>query len=344
MLALDRLPASAAPPVVANDPAHPSPVEVTAGSTYVVLDKLETTAQVVCAVFVNHGPRTATRLTLSFAMVDASGTVIGVDLVHPRGNFAPGSVSRYTSGGADPSAPNANCDAIRPAVGGQRTSFWYRPAPHAPPAQVAAVLVSAREVIYDDGSSFKTDNIPKGGDHVELPPAPAFSAPPPAIMVKSPDVASNLTPQMAVSRPAGAPVEITQAYQQDVFRGSAAGLERGTCVVFASHDARPVKHVRVNLAIGDRSGTVAGVQTMDVNAAYVREIPIAPPCAFIAGWWTDQGFVSIPQGRRGPTVLVGTIVAVPITVDFEDGTSWNAPNPPQTGDAITALVHPGAGR
>jgi hypothetical protein len=337
MTAAFATPASAAPPIIADDPAHRSPISVVGGSTYVVIENVTVVAtQAACVVLVNHGPRTATRLTLSFAMADASGNVIGVDVVRLSGNFAPGARSRYTGGGTETGAPNGNCHAIPPPPGPRRPSFWYRPAPHAPMLPVAVVLVSAREVIFDDGSSFKTENVPQSGDRVMLPAVSPFSAPPPAVSVKDRDIAAELSPRVVVSRPPGAPVEIAEAFQQDFYRGRIGGLERGTCVVFTNRDGRPVKQVRINLAITDRSGTIAGVQTIDVTGAYVRVNPIDLACPVIPGWWTDQGFGYVPQGPRGPVVPIGTIVAVPIRVEFDDGTSWDALKPPQTGERITA--------
>ncbi len=322
--------APAAPPLIANDPAHPSPIEVTGGSTLITIADYRDASELVCAVLVNHAPRTATRMTLSFAMVDASGTVIGVDLVHPSGRFAPETPVQYSGG-----SPNGNCDLIYSGTNVERTSFWYR-APRSQPAQIAAVLVSAREVIFDDGTSFRTDNVPQSGDHVTLPPASPFSALPPALTAKSPVVAADRTPRIAIATPSDSPVEISEAYQQDFFLGRSDDPQRRTCVVVTNRDARTAKFVRLNLAIGDRNGTIAGVDTLDAKGTFSRGVALGRWCSTIAGWWTPDGFGYIPQGRRGPVVPIGTIVAVPVQVDFADGTSWQAPHPPQTGEPVKA--------
>jgi hypothetical protein len=106
-------PASAAPPYVLDDPAHPSAVTVTGGMPFLATNYGSKT-EVICVTLVNKVPRTATRINLSLAAVDATGAVVGVDLMSAGGTFPVGVAVAFVG--------------------------------------IVAFAVSAREIQYDDGT------------------------------------------------------------------------------------------------------------------------------------------------------------------------------------------------
>ena len=80
---------------------------ITGGSTY-VLSGQGSPYRVACVVFVNHGPRMATKVGLNLAVVDASGTVLGVDVIYPRGKFFVDKRSAFSGGGREtPTIPSS---------------------------------------------------------------------------------------------------------------------------------------------------------------------------------------------------------------------------------------------
>jgi hypothetical protein len=319
-LALSAAVASAAPPIVVGDPARPSAVTITDGSTYLG-STFGVAMDVACVAFVNHGPHTATKVGLNLAYVDATGTVLGVDFIYPTGKFFAGARSAF-SGSRDQSVGNGNCHPIFPPKGAPNDStFRYRMGRDAPPTVVAAILVSAREIVYDDGTAWRTDEVPHPGDHVTIPAVP-FSAAVPAG-----------PPLLSMRVVAGSPVELT-----DVRADTAAAPVQITCVAFTNRDARVAKRVNVALAMVDRTGTVVGVETLYNKGTYSQGISIDTGpglCTTIYGKADGDSFLYLPQGRGGPTVALGRIIATPLLVEFADGTSWQAPNPPKAGDAVT---------
>ena len=276
---------------------------------------------VACVAFVNHGPRTATKVGLNLAYVDAAGTVLGVDFIYPTGKFFVGARSAF-SGTRDQSVGNGNCHPTFPPKGPVGSTFRYRMGRDAPPSVVAAILVSAREIVYDDGTAWRTDEVPKAGDHVTIP-AVAFS---PAVPAGP--------PLLSMRTVAGSPVELT-----DVLAGTSAAPVNIPCVAFTNRDARVAKRVNVALAMVDRTGTVVGVETLYNKGTYSQGINIdnGPGlCTTIYGKADGDSFLYLPQGRGGPAVPLGRIIATPLLVEFADGTSWQAPNPPKAGDQVTA--------
>src|ERR1700681_4276991 len=160
---LAPLAAIAAPPIIADDPGRPSALTITGGSTY-VLSGQGAPYRVACVVFVNHGPRMATKVGLNLAVVDASGTVLGVDAIYPRGKFFVDKRSAYSGGGSAIEAPNGNCHPFNATRDERGSTFRYKMGRDAPPTDVAAILVSAREIVYKDGTAWRTDQVPKTGD------------------------------------------------------------------------------------------------------------------------------------------------------------------------------------
>jgi hypothetical protein len=275
---------------------------------------------VACVAFVNHGPRTATKVGLNLAYVDATGTVLGVDFIYPAGKFFVDARSAF-SGSRDQFVPNGNCHPILQKSANDST-FKYRMGRSAPPTDVAAILVSAREIVYDDGTAWRTDQLPQPGDHVTIPAAPPFSAAVPA----GPPVLST----QAVT---GSPVELN-----DAIAYGAPARGQSACVTFTNRDARVANRVNLALAIVDRAGTIVGVETLYNKGTYSQGIKIdnaMGACATLSGKADGDSFLYQPQ-NGGAAVPIGRIVAMPLLVEFTDGTSWHAPNPPKPGDTVTA--------
>lgn len=339
-LAVASGPASAAPPNVAADPTRPTALEITDASTY-VLNGTSGLRDVVCVGFVNHGPVLATKVGLSLALLDATGAVVGVDVMYPTGKFPAGERSAFSGSRDTTDVPNGNCHAINSLGATQHSTFAFRPNKDTPLADVVAILVSAREIVYQDGTAYRTDQVPQTGDHLALPAAPAFV---PAVPAGPP-----LVSFVAVN---GSPIEITDAFaaEQVVRTGggySGGGLlgviaampvttrSRSFCMTFANRDPRDIKSVRVNLVVADRTGKVAGFETLDskgpfAQAAAGTDSGIA--CEGIRGKLDADTFVYQP--RDGDPVAIGRIVIAPASVDFVHGTSWAAPNPPVIGAPI----------
>jgi hypothetical protein len=332
------LPATAGgPPLVAADTSRPSAVEVSGGTTYVVSGP-QGLQNVACVVFVNHGPRLATKVGLNLAMVDATGTVLGVDVMYPTGKFFAETRSAFSGGRVSVDVPNGNCHGIRATTNASRSTFAYRAGRNAPATDVAAILVSVREIVYDDGTAFRTDQVPQTGDHLALPSAPPFAS-----------AVADGPPRITLAAVNTSPIEITDAFAlesvvQTGGGSSGGGLlgliasipttsrSRSVCMVFANRDARDVKRVRVNLAVVDRAGMVAAIETMDSKGPFATAAPADDSgrnCESIHGKWDADTFMYEP--REGTPFAVGRVVITPGVVDFVDGTTWTAPNPPVIG-------------
>lgn len=311
--------ASAAPPLIADDPARPSAITVTDGSTYLYSSRaaLGVRMHVACVAFVNHGPRLATKVGLSLAYVDATGTVLGVDFIHPTGKFPVGVRSAFSGGGGGGlDRMDGNCHPIDDPRDALTSTLRYRMGRGAPPTDVAAILVSAREVVYDDGTAWRTDQVPQPGDHVALPSPPPFSA---AVANGLPLVSAQPVPE--------APVELNDAVSFGPLNSSA-----DVCVVFTNHDPRPAKRVNVALALVDRTGTIADVRTSYNTGTFSQGILIdnsRGACTDMNGRMDGDTFKYKTPG--GDLVPIGRIVATPLLVEFADGTSWQNPHPPQAG-------------
>ena len=245
--------ASAAPPYVFDDLAHPSAVSVTGGMPFLATI-YGTQFEVMCVTVVNKGPRTATRIYLNLAAVDATGTVAGVDIMSAGGTFPVGVPVASTPSRGD--IPNGNCHRIS-ASGGFSGSRWSYPKFHGPFVPIVAFAVSAREIDYDDGTVWKAENLPQTDDHVTMPASAPQNGPVAIAAIAAP----------------GSPVDITDAYQralasrQDQIPG---GLERKVCIAFVNRDARVAKLVRTGFAFVDADGKVLGVQTYDIRGDFQR--------------------------------------------------------------------------
>lgn len=331
--------AFAAPPVVAADPTRPTAIEITDATTY-VLNGTSGLRDVVCIGFINHGPSLATKVGLSLALLDQTGTVVGVDVMYPTGKFPAGERSAFSGSRDTIDVPNGNCHAINSNGATQHSEFTFRPNKNAPPADVVAIAVSAREIVYQDGTAYRTDQVPQTGDHLALPAAPAFAASVP-----------HGPPVVTFEPVSGSPIEITDAFAAEtVVRtgggpsgGGLLGLiasvpvttrSRSYCMRFANRDPRDVKLVQVNLAVVDRTGKVAGIETLDSKGPFAQaaadDSGIA--CEGLRGKLDADTFMYQPH--EGDPVAVGRIVITPAKIDFVDGTTWTAPNPPVIGSPI----------
>ncbi len=311
---------ASAAPLIAGDPARPSAITVTDGSTYGT-SIYSVAIDAVCVAFVNNGPRPAKAVRFSLAFADATGTVLGVDSIYANATVPVGARSAISRSG-DPFFPNGNCDKlIAHRHGAFDSSLWYRVGKSPPDHEVAAILVSAREIIYDDGTTWRSDQLPQTGDHVTIPPAPPFSAAVPAG-----------PPVLSIRSVPGSPVELNDV------NAFGASRSRDTCVTFTNHDARVAKRVNVALVLVDRTGTVAGVQTLYNKGTYSQDVKIdnsRGACAYLYQQTDGDTYYYDPKvGER--LIAIGRVIAMPLLVEFADGTTWQAPNPPKIGDPVTA--------
>jgi hypothetical protein len=304
-------PASAAPPLVTNDPGYPSPLAVVDGSTHVV-----TSTDVVCVAFVNNGPRTATKVSLSLAYVDAEGNVLGVDVISPRGVFPVGKRSAF-SGGLE----NGNChDTMQDRRPPRSSTVTYKPGRTAAPVPVAAVLVSAREIDYDDGTAFRADRVPHPGDHAMLPsPPPVSAAVPAGLPVVSPGVAPDAPFVVDDAVLAGFPYDRFGMY---------------VCWEFTNHGTAAANKVRIDLELVDRTGAIGGIVDTYATGNFAPGVLIDNTrggCTLLTGTWDADTFTIHPHG--GAPVTTGRVIAVPVRIEFVDGTTWQSAHPPHIGDA-----------
>ncbi|HEY0396472.1 MAG TPA: hypothetical protein VGD01_18490 [Candidatus Elarobacter sp.] len=321
--------ASAAPPVIVADPTRPSAIAISDGSTY-LLNSSGSMFDVACVAFVNHGPRTATKVGLNLAYLDATGTVLGVDFIYPSGKFFVDKRSAFSGGRGGMETPNANCHATNVNRKPFTTTFDYKPGKTAAPVDVAAILVSAREIVYDDGTAWRSDQVPQMGDRLALPsPAPFAPAVPAG------------PPLFSTAKVNGSPLDVTDAFTYESVSQEYAGRipyiarSRSTCVGFVNHDARPAKHARIDLELVDRNGTVAGIEEIHPRGTFSQDISIfagSGACISLKGKLDGDTFLY--TGGAGDPVAIGRIVAVPVLEEFADGTAWQSPSPPKIGDKL----------
>jgi hypothetical protein len=319
-VALLPRPASAAPPYAFDDPAHPSAVTVTGGLPFLATI-YGVRAEVMCVTIVNKGPRTATRISLNLAAVDAAGTIAGVDVMSAGGTFPVGVPVASTPSRGD--VPNGNCHTIW-AAGGFSGARWSYPKFHGPFVPIVAFAVSAREIQYDDGAVWKAESLPQTDDHVALP----ASAP-----------QTGLVSIAAMAAP-GSPADLTDAYlkaqanRQDQIPRA---LEKQVCIAFVNHDARIAKLVRAAFAFVNADGKVLGVQAYDIRGRFASGLPfdeVPTNCATMNGTWQLDGTFQYTDPQTGVSGRVARIVTSPLEVDFVDGTSWQSANPPKAGDVL----------
>lgn len=342
-LASTVLPALALPPIVADDPTRTSAIEITDSTTY-LLQQNNSYSDMVCLGFVNDGTQLATKVGFSVALLDATGSVVSVDVMYPTGKFPVGVRSAF-SGSRDQAVPNGNCHSIGRSGTTRRSQFTYQANRNAPVTDVVALVVSTREIVYQDGTAWRSEQVPQTGDHLALPAAPPFVAAVPAG-----------PPVVSFAQVSGAPIEMTDAFATEIFTQTGGGAPtfggllgviaampvttrgRTYCMSFANRDAREVKLARVNLAVLDRSGKVIGIDTLDskgpfAQAAAGQESGVA--CEGLRG--KGEGDTFMYQPKDGEPVAAGRVVVEPAFVEFTDGTTWTAPNAPAIGAALPGL-------
>jgi hypothetical protein len=301
-------PAAAAPPVLVNDTSHPSVVTVTDaffshGAEYgVAMD-------IVCVGFVQNGPKTAKQVGLSLAYVDAQGVVIGVELLYARGTFrsglrAGGSMARPV----DNPFNNGNCHKSIHEGRQFSSSFMYRPRGVHDAVPVAGIVASAREVVYEDGSAFRTDDVPKTGD--KLP----FAISPPAAAVLSGG------PQYSVSTSLTEPFKVLDIVPY---------MNHGDICYALQNGAKAATLAQIALVKLGRDGNVVDVDESQTSGRFAPGAPMGSEvCTRVKGRDVgDEFFADTDAGR----VAVGRVIAVPLHEEFADGTVWDNPRPPRPG-------------
>jgi hypothetical protein len=314
--------AQAAPPIVIEDPTRPAPVSISDSSLDVFFDQTDYRG-LVCLALVDHGAAAATRIGVDVALLDATGTVLVVRTMRIRGVFRPGVRTAYSSYGGSEATSNGNCLDVSDGVPG--TSFHYSAGPGAPRIDVAALVASVTAVGYDDGTSWTAPSVPHVGDHVALPTGTPFVAAVPYGL-----------PVMTTEQSPGAPVTIVDAFPLDsrghsLIMGHNVGFTTRALCVGVGNLAKPANVVRVALTLVDRAGTVAGVETLDLRGRFDVGKTYAGMqwCEGVSGRSDGDTFL------YGPTLSpIGRIIASPLFVQFQDGTSWNGPPPQSAGQPL----------
>ncbi len=307
---LAAAPASATPPVLVSDASHASSVTVTDaffshGSEYGV------PIDIVCVGFTQNGPNTAKQVGLSLAYVDANGVVIGVELLYAHGTFrsglrAGGSMARPV----DNPFNNGNCHKSIHEGRDITSSFMYRPRGVRDAVAVAGIVASAREVVYEDGTAFRTDDVPKTGD--KLP----FAIPPPAARV--PFGGPLYSVSTSVTVPFAVRDLVTYGNHGDICYTLQNGPKEALLVLVA-------------LVKLGRDGNVVDVDESQSTGRFASAAPMGREiCGRVKGRdLEDEFFVETDAGR----VAVGRVIAVPLREEFVDGTVWDNPHPPRAGES-----------
>jgi hypothetical protein len=306
---LAAAPAAATPPGLVNDAGHPSSVTVTDaffshGSEYSV------PIDIVCVGFVQNGPKTAKQVGLSLAYVDAQGVVIGVELLYAHGTFRSGLRAGGSMGRpVDNPFNNGNCHKSLHEGRAFTSSFMYRPSGVRDAVAVAGIVASAREVVYEDGSAFRTDDVPKTGD--KLP----FAIPPPATGVPFGG------PLYSVSTG----VTVPFAVRDIVPYGN-----RGDICYTLQNGAKEATLARIALVKLGRDGNVIDIDESQSTGRFAAGASMGNEiCARVKG--RDVGDEFFAETAAGG-VAVGHVIAVPLREEFVDGTVWDNPRPPRAGE------------
>jgi hypothetical protein len=342
VLSAAPLAAIAAPPVILADPGRPSAIELTESSTYLLgIGSTGSADNVVCFVFVNHGAHTATKVGLSLAMVDATGTVAGVDVMYPTGKFFSGARSAFSGSRDTVAVPNGNCHLLLTPRSVAGSTISYRVGQRNASTNIIAIVVSAREIVYDDGTVWRNANVPQTGERVVLPSA-----------LQSAAAVANGPPVVTPGNVSGSPVEVTDAFRYEsvdsVRSGNSVNVARvrgGVCAIFTNHDLRTVKRVSFDVSVADRKGAIEDVRLIDARGKFSTGVPIdnangsrrspgEANCTAVPGVFDADSFMMKPHGPTSAAIAVGRIVVTPSRVEFTDGTAWVAPSPPKVGDPI----------
>ncbi len=315
-LLLSAAPAVASPPAILNDPSRPSPVTVT-DAFFTAIGWFGTTVDVVCLGFVQNSPKVAKGVKFNLAYLDAHGVVLGTEVAYAGGTFRPG-VRAWQSAGHPVSDPfsNGNCHFTFHRGSGFTSSFMYAAVGVRDAVPVAAIVASAREIAYDDGTSFKNPDEPKTGDTL------TFTVPPPDARV-----------------PFGEPqYSITTSVTEAPFRIADVATDgnRGHVCYTLKNGPKAGTLARIGLVKLGRDGNVIDVQATENRKGLEPDATWRDPiCLDVNGRNVgDEFFTDAPSGR----IAVGRVIAVPLREEFADGTAWDNPHPPHAGDSGAAFL------
>ncbi|HEY4440402.1 MAG TPA: hypothetical protein VGN14_08075 [Candidatus Elarobacter sp.] len=319
--------ASAATTLIAADPDHPSALAF-AGGEITMIKREEPHFDYrasICTAFVNTAAQPVTRFTGTFAMLDASGTVVRVETFGGGGTFAPGQRFAISEGGERPFnslyGANGNCKLFEL----HRTLYsamMLDLVKGTPLTPTPAVLVSMREIGYADGTTWRAPQVPQIGDHAQVP-------------VPSYDFVTTGWPAVDARADASSPVELSDpfAYVDAVFAaGRLLFIGPKLCVSFVNHDARPIKRIHFVAALDDTSGATIVRQPFETVGTFEKGVlyrdgrlgPMSCTGEQNLGKRSDT-LVAVPT-PRGAEVPIGRVRIMPVAVDFADGTSWTLPN------------------
>ena len=312
-LAAIAAPGEAAAPLIVPDVAPSAPIRILDSSTHVASPvDVGDFIDIVCFAFQNDGPRMAVKVTFDLALVDASGTVLAVHTMKPAGRFAPGQRSAFSRGGDPFVTPNGNCYPIY-ALGRNGSTFMYRPPKGGPQTVVAAIFIAPREANYDDGTTWRASAASRAvGEHVDLPAvAPVLEVP-------------NGLPVVTWRNPPD-----TQLRIDDAFLAGSPWLY--ACISFTNLAAKNARHVRADVLMVDRAGTIVNIEHINVSDRIKPNDPLTNQrgsCLSANGRFDGDTYLyQAPSGQ----VALGRMIVSPAAIDFEDGSSWAAPPSPPIG-------------
>jgi hypothetical protein len=203
---------------------------------------------------------------------------------------------------------NGNCHKSLHEGRDSTSSFMYRPRGVREAVAVAGVVASAREVLYEDDSAFRTDDVPKTGD--KLP----FAIPPP-----DPRVASG-GPLYSVSTGVTVPFAV---------RDLVAYGNHGEVCYTLQNGAKEASLARIALVKLGRDGNVVDIDESQSKGRFAAGAPMgSETCTRVKGRDVGDEFFADMEG--GP-VAIGRVIAVPLHEEFVDGTVWDNPHPPSAG-------------
>jgi hypothetical protein len=185
----------------------------------------------------------------------------------------------------------------------------YRPRGVREAVAVAGVVASAREVVYDDGSAFRTDDVPKTGDKLPF----AISAP-------------------AARVPSGGPLYSVSARVTAPFtvRDLVTYGNHGDVCYALQNGAKEATLARIALVKLGRDGSVVDVDESQTNGRFASSGPMgSETCTRVKGRDVGDEFFAEPDAGRA---AVGRVIAVPLREEFVDGTVWDNPHPPRIGE------------
>jgi hypothetical protein len=308
-------PGVAAPPLIVPDAAEPAPIRIVDSSTNVLYQgEFADYIDIVCFAFVNQGPRTAVKAAFDVTLLDASGAVLAVHAMKPAGRFAPGERSAFSHGGDPRITPNGNCYPIY-ALGRNGSTFMYRPAVKGTPQTVVStILIAPRTVEYENGEAWRASAPSRVvGEHVDLP----RTAPPPLEVPNGPPLVTWRNPPE------------TQLRIDDAFLMGGRWLD--TCISFTNLAPKIARHVRADVMMIDRAGTIVNVEHINVSDRIKPNDPLTNQrgsCLTINGHFDGDTYLYQPSTG---TVPLGRVIVSPAAIDFDDGSSWTAPGTPPIG-------------